>query len=477
CLIEPQLAPYNTLSYEAADSLIARGAEAARKIIPDLVKKLDSLGIELPMKPRYCVRERTDSFRITSIEVSANEPSTATILRRLIDIPTDEQITATDIAKQIELLYGTGFFDLIDFELLPATGGKNLNIYAWSNPSWRTRFSINYDSDYDIAFLANLSARNLLIRGSLLALDLKISPNPSAQLEYLIYTRSNPKLGLRLLANGSIYPGRTYEAGEVTGEFTFQDYKLQSSGIFTLGNNYSLEAGLRMNRLSRNPRFFRPGEATEIRSDLALGLRLIRDTYDRTYYPREGSIFTLDLQRTAEGRLTTRLPDQEEASRRLGTNWRAILRLDKVFPLGTDVSLIGRIKGALLNGPGNTLVNSLYLGRQISDDVAFSELYGYRYMELPADAYATAGLDLRIEISEDVFATLGYQAGRFARHDDRILRADRFFGLVPERENGVVQGFGLELGLLTIAGPMQAGVQYRPDNGALIYWLHGGYYF
>ncbi|MEM6395642.1 MAG: patatin-like phospholipase family protein [Bacteroidota bacterium] len=477
-LIEPELEPYNTLSYDETDSLIERGAKAAKQIIPDLIRQLDSMGIELPMKRNPCARLAQDSFLIDRVTVSANDPTTASILKRLLKLPEDEFVSLEQIEKQINLLYGTGFFDLIDFDLLPGSAsGRELRINAEGNPPWRARFSLNYDIDYDIGFLANLTSRNLLVGGSLLALDLKISPNPSAQLEYLVYTRSNPRLGLRLLSSGALYPGRTFDAGEPTGEFTFIDYRLNVSGIFSLGNNRSLEAGLRLNRLSRNPRFFRPGEATEIRSEVALGARLIRDTYDRTFYPRQGSIFIIDLQTTANGRLISRLPETEERNRRLGTNWRALAHIDKVFPLGKDVSLIGRLKGGLLNGPGSTLVNSLYLGRQPTDDLAFTELYGYRYMELPADAYAIAGLDVRIELSDDFFATIGYEAGRFARHDERILSSDRFLSLVPERESGTMQGFGLELGTLTIAGPIQAGVQYRPDDGAVTYWLHGGYYF
>ncbi|MEO0625729.1 MAG: patatin-like phospholipase family protein [Bacteroidota bacterium] len=477
CLITPELEPYNTLSYGAADSLIERGAAAARQIIPSLIRQLDSMGVSLPMSPRSCRRVQTDSIEIDAIRVTADKPSTAVTLERLIDLPLGQKLTTQEIEEQINLLYGTGFFDLIDFELVDVSGERQLNIHAWSNPYWRARFSINYDSDLDIGFLANLSGRNVLLRGSLLALDLKISPNPAAQLEYLVYTRSNPKLGLRLLTSAAFYPGRTYDSGEPTGEFTFQDYRIQASGIFTLGNNYSLESGIRINRLSRNPRFFRPGEATEIRSETDFGLRLTRDTYDRTFFPKEGSIFTLDMQTAAEGRLITRLPDVEETNQRLGSNWRVLTKINKVFPLGSDVSLLAKLSGGLLNGPGNTLVNSLYLGRQPTDDPAFSELYGYRYMELPADAYAIAGLNLRVEISDEIFATFGYEAGRFARHDERIVRSDQFLSLVPERESGIVQGFGLELGALTIGGPIQAGVQYRPDDGTFIYWLHGGYYF
>lgn len=476
-IIDPPLDPYTTLSYQSADSIINRGAAAARAALPDLIRKLDSLGIERPLIQPDFQRESRDSFFITNIVLTADTTATETILRRLLDIQAPGLLTKDQLEHQINLLYGSGFFDLIDFELRPVLNGRELHLHALGRPQWRNRYSINYDSDYDAALLVNMTGRNVGARGSLLALDLKISENPAASFEYLLFTRSKPRIGLRLQGNVRFYPGREYQGSELANEFKFHESRLQLSGLLSLSNNRSLEIGISSERLSQNPRFFRLSGSTDLRRQTAVSALLTRDTYDRTFFPHSGSLSIIEVKLAVGGQLKTATADGPALEETLGDNWRLIGRLDKVFPLGNKIALNGGAKFGLINSPTFNLTNQLYLGRQVTDDLAFFDQYGYRYMEAPVSAFYQLGAELRFEFGKDNFLSIGYDFAQVAISQGPILLSDQFLRLDPNRLNRNLQGIGLQLGTLTAFGPFQFSAEYQIDNRRMNYFLHGGYYF
>ena len=476
-IIDPPLEPFTTLSYQSAKKIIDRGAEAARAALPDLLQQLESLGIELPLPQPDFPRTSKDSFYITEIVVSADTLATETILRRLIDIEVPSLLSMEELEWQINLLYGSGFFDLIDFELRPVPNGRQLHLHAKGRPQWRNRYSINYDSDYDAALLVNMTGRNVGARGSLLALDLKIAENPAASFEYLLFTRSKPRLGLRLKGSANFFPGREFQGSELANEFKFHEFRLQLSGLMSLSNNHSLEIGISSERLSRNPRFFRLSNSTDLRQQTALSALLTRDTYDRTFFPHSGSLSIIEIKFALDGQLKTEAVEGPPIEEPLGDNWRLIFRLDKILPLGNNVALDGSANLGLINSPTFNLTNQLYLGRRVTDDLAFFNQYGYRYMEAPVSGFFQFGLDLRLELGKDNFLTLGYDFARVAITEGPILATGEFLRLTPDRTERNLQGIGIQLGTLTAFGPFQFSAEYQLDNRRMNYFLHGGYYF
>ena len=223
-IIDPDLSDYTTLSYDAADALITQGEKAARAALPDLLSYLDSVGWKSRTAPQGPTCQR-DSFNLTALDFIAADTATNRTLQQLVRWKMPRLVTIADLEELVGVLYSSGFFNLVDYELRRAPGaGYVLALDATPTPNVYVRGSLNYDLDFNAAFLVNVTARNQLGSGSLLSGDLRISEYPGFWLDYSINTRTNPSFGIRLYANGQFIPGLAFVNEELADEFTFHHY-------------------------------------------------------------------------------------------------------------------------------------------------------------------------------------------------------------------------------------------------------------
>lgn len=472
-VIDPDLGTYSAISYGATDSIVALGAETTRKILPDLKKQLLTAGVSLPMPPRKRETLQGDSLKLTGVRFECEDASAAVILRKLFDLRIPGRVTNAQLEDQVSKLYGSGFFDLLDFNFLPATEGNILIVSAIPAPDWQTRLSLAYDSDYEIGLRVNLTGRNVLGNGSLLGLDARISEFPFLGFEYLLYTQSRPSIGVRLAGNANYYPGRRYADGELLDEFRVHDFRSRL-GIFSgLGQNRYVEIGLISENVSTGNRFISLQPTNDILSRRALYLEFIHDTYDREQFPRKGGRSRLYAQRTIGGRERS----LGNAFRNLGSNLLITAEYRQQLPLGDRWSGSYELTGGFVQHQRRNYLNQLFLGRPLPGEPLFFNAFGKRHMEEAVSGFAAATLGLRCEIGRDNFVGLYYQEGRFARTEDELLLLESDALLNPARENRVLRGLGLAVGSITFAGPIRVNAEYDLTDGSANFNLHFGYYF
>ncbi len=479
-LIDPVLEPYTTLDYGAADSIIALGAATARQEMPRLLAQLDSLGFSLPMaKPSHRQTLRLDSFYVSRIEFESQTPASTRILEKLIRLQTPAVLSSQSVREQIGHLYGSGFFSLVDFHLRPEqTEGEAqaasyvLVLSAQPAPDWRMRLSIAYDTDYEPAFLANLTGLNVIGKGSLLALDVRLSENPRMAAEYLLYNHTRPSIGLRSLLAVNYHPGRIYTNNNLSSDFTAHHYSALLSVFSGQSDNRYLEAGFLSEYTSLNPRIFSLSNASTSFSQQQLFLEFVHDSFDRLHFPLEGSQSRLYLSTAISGQ------DRQgsEQNTDIGGNLTLTARHERVWRLHEKVVLLADLASGFINHQQPNILNQLYLGRALPHEPLFFNAYGQRFMELAVSGFATAALGLRVEVGQENYISLHYQYGNFARTESPLLLDRRPF-LNPRRQSGRFQGFALGLGSATRGGPVLFNIEYNPDLGRLNYNLHVGYYF
>ncbi|MEZ4990941.1 MAG: patatin-like phospholipase family protein [Saprospiraceae bacterium] len=472
-LIFPDLKGYSTLSYDKADSLIIRGEMAARKAMPALLATLDSLGIDLPRKDLTCDKIRRDSFNVVDVRFAGPEAITLRTLKQLFHAKTPRIFTIRQLSDEIGRLYASGFFNLVDYEL-KALGDENYQLTLTANaaPAWFVRSSINYDTDYKAGLLLNLTGRNLLMRGAIMSADLRISENPAVLLDYLVYTRSSPSIGLKWHGGINFFTGKKYENYRLVDEFSFHHFNTRLSFLSGVSRTWTLEGGLFAEHLSQNRKFFTQENDDSFAEQVGMFLKLSRDTYDRTYFPTDGSLTTLHARWTFGGRLEERIDQPREIS--LSDNLMITARLHKVFPLGSHWSLSWINGAGLVNYRQRSFLNQLYIGREVPGEEPFFEVMGLRYMELPVTAFATSGLQVRTRLAGSYFVGLTYNALWYASSERQFLSDGNHLG---EYTSDWFHGLGLELGALSALGPLRLTTEYNLDLGRFNFSMTLGYRF
>lgn len=471
-VLDPELTPFTTLDYGATDSIIERGAASARRALPRILKQLDSLGIDLPREAPNRPRIQIDSFYITKITHRSASSSATRIMEKLVQLQAPGLLTREDLEREIGELYGSGFFNLVDFHFEPDTNGLELVFSAIPAPAWRMRLSAAYDSDYNVGLLVNLTGRNVIGEGSVLSFDARVSEFPRATMEYLLYNQTRPSIGIRALASANFYPGRVYENRDLVGEFNGHHYSVRLSAFSGQGGGRYVEGGLISETFTRNPRVFSIGNNESSLQRQIVFAELIRETYDRSIYPHSGSRTAVYAHTAVGGQY--RNAENEDFD--IGSNVMLIGRHKTILPLGKSTALLLGASGGFVNHEQFTLLNALYLGRALPQEPQYFNVLGQRFMELPVSGFFSARTGLRFEVGVDNFIGLHYQFGQYALTEGLLVRGSRPY-LNPDRVVTRFQGFALELGSSTILGPVKFFTEYNPDLGRLNYNIHFGYLF
>ncbi len=473
-VIDPELEPFGAISYDRADSLIFRGRLAAIRALPRLRRILDSVGIELPMPAPDRAGLIRDHFYITEVAFTGDSPTTQRVLSQLFSFRPPEEVTTEDISDLLGILYGSGFFELVDYDLIPQSDSSyQLQLSAEAGPDRFARASINYDTDYKAQILFNYTHRNLFLRGSVLSAELGISEYPRAALDYLIYTRTTPSLGLHFQNTINYFPGRIYEDFRLANAFDAHYYRSSLSTISGIGRQWYAELGLLSERLSQNRQFFTLSDGESVMNQRAGFLSISRDSYDRTHFPTSGSLASARAQYAFGGNLRERSLENHRID--LRESWLLTAHGSKVFPFTDRFALEGSLAGGFLEQPEPSLVNLLYLGRALPGQIRFFDIYGLRFMELPVTAFGLAQAKFRLEVGQDNFVALG---GSYLRYEQDeysiILDQERQLRSASE---GSVSALALELGSLTPFGPVLLSTEYNLDLRRINIALHAGYYF
>ncbi len=150
-LIQPDLGPFSSSSFFAAEQLVGPGEAAARAVVDQLN------GMPSGMEP---LRLATAQPVISFVEIDNQSPLSTDVLRRRLDIPLGEPLDPDDLNRQISRLYGLDIFDLVDYQIVNRDGQTGLRILALERGTGLTslRFGLNLENDFTGQTAYNLGA-------------------------------------------------------------------------------------------------------------------------------------------------------------------------------------------------------------------------------------------------------------------------------------------------------------------------------
>jgi len=361
--IEPDLGKYGAPDFEAADSIIALGEQAARAHYEELKRLADSLNVLGPPPPRppYPVQRPIHIDRV--VLLGDHSDSEEAIVDQL-PIEAGEAITARQISQAVDELYGTNRYQKVSFFIRSEGEERVLYLQLIDQSPWLLKGSLIYDSYHEAGIGFNLTMRNLLLPASRLMFLGLFADNHRYRFEYLKYLdpRKHWFFNLEQQINRDAIPA--LEGGRVVEEFSLQEFPFTATLNRRAGKNSLWSLGAQLEFLTLRPSVSTAPDFQKLHyRNLNLLGRYQLNTLDRNVLPRKGHRLSLEVKYVSNLNFTV-----DGASSDL-SQIDSLIRFDP-YPRVTLSS------EHYFTGPGNTvLLLNPFAGILGTADIPISDFY------------------------------------------------------------------------------------------------------
>ena len=468
-VIKPPLKGFGVLDFKNVDSLLNLGKAAAEDALPKIkrfLKNKQSISKQQPALPVV------NEVLVNDLQIFTQSETLEKTISKILQIKTPETYKIDQIEDKIKRLLATKFITSATYRLVPKGEAYILSVITESNSGNFVRVGANYDSSLGPALLLNTTVRNALVSGSKFTLDARVSENPALLMDYIMYTRNRPNIGLKFSGMVHFYPFLFYSSSILLQEYENRHYNIRLDLTSSLSYQFNTSIGIGIDRISQNEAFFDP-DTEEVRlNQVNLFAAVHRDTYDRYHFPRKGSFLQIEGHYSIGGNLLKKSLDQKFELNSL--NLMARFQYRKVIPFGKRFVVHWFNDAGISKYSESNLLQLFYLGRQIPYEMNTINFYGLDYMEFPAHTYAMTGVKFRVEPEDDVFGSLVFNYGYFDLSDFE----DEQINMIPDEDRkGNIFGAGLEIGAKTILGPALLSAEYNFENNSINFAFHLGYEF
>ncbi|MDR1156402.1 MAG: patatin-like phospholipase family protein [Bacteroidales bacterium] len=307
-LITPNISEYTASSFNAVDSLIARGECAARLHYDDLNALADSLrsfGPDRPKEQAICPQPLY-SFYVSEVKVNGLKYISKDFILQKLELDFPCELTFAQLDDALNKVKGSQVFHSIVYQLNPLPDGmvelqfdceeQSVNIF---------RVGLHYDAEYEAALLLNLSLGNALLNNSKAGAELSIGEHPAFSLTYLHSPDLKP-VGKTLFKSkltpdwlfhidGYRFDAYNYSGNQRTTAYTFSSLSTGIHLLISPSINSLIGGGLIGDYSVINTKI---GSGIEDVKSNYMYLNYLffyeRDTYNEDYFPTKGSKFRLE---------------------------------------------------------------------------------------------------------------------------------------------------------------------------------------
>lgn len=302
-LIQPDVYKnFTAASFNEAAKLIAEGERAARAAMPQLQALANQLAEYHPvnLSPLHA----TPNFlHITEITLNGLKNVSEGFVINKIKLHVPGTCSLDDIESSVQLLYGTRFFNKVEY-LLEQKSDSSINlIFNFQETDYdMLRIGGKFDTDNKAALFINTTFRNILMKGSRLSLDFRLGEITQIKASYTVHSALHTS-PLDQWINAPwllvVFPDITFTSGFNRYEYYLflNDLKSAIYNISTsyfqlkstnnLSNAISIGSDFSFEYAEANTKFF----SDSINSDWMfanLGVSLLADTRDSYMVPSRG---------------------------------------------------------------------------------------------------------------------------------------------------------------------------------------------
>lgn len=458
-LIKPEIGNYNMFSFDAVDSLIALGEKAARSqisVIHHLADSIRALGyqytrVQSPPEP--------DSVYIKAIRFEGLSKVSKGLVTGNLQLPDSGWITNGELEKGIERVYGTRFFERVNYKIDPQPRGSVLTLRLKEQPNNYFKLSLNHDPYLKAGILLNSTFRNLLGEGSRLALDLRLGEYPAFGTYYTIHTSVHPNLGMGIRFNFNTFLAKFYTPqGVLLANYDINHYLGELDILSAISNAFLIRSGLQLEKVDVSHQLEAYDTAHYSMKAVSWYTRFRFDTQDRTVFPRKGDYFYGEIKSVLGSHYSSNIWRK--------SFWRIVASYNKTVPLSKRLVLNPGFNVGI-NFSNNVYFTYLnYLGGEIPGESTILPFAGMNLMAVPSPNLAMASVKFRAELWKDKFLTF---IGNIGQKANDIRKLDEL--------GKTYLGAGISAGLRTIIGPVEFTVSRGNVSKRLIAEIRIGYTF
>ncbi len=301
--IEPDLNGYAAQNFKSTDSIIVRGETAARAQFAQLKALADSLN-QLGPPPSITPLPHQDSICIDRVSVIGNKSFSGSNIIGDFGILPLEQVTPALLSERVNSLYGTNYYELVDYRLFSNIDNNNeLLIKVREKSPISLLAAINYDTYSEAGFLASMILRNWITTASRLVVTGKIASNYRFNFEFLKYIGKTNTTALfaHMQFNRDEIP--IFRNGLRNEEFAIFDNPIDLGIQKRLGRNTLIGGGFQRENLRFRPRAGDdvPFDKLAYRNYNAFGF-LKLNTLDRNIFPTSGTELSVNIKHLRNNR-------------------------------------------------------------------------------------------------------------------------------------------------------------------------------
>ena len=460
-LIIPQIDDYGITDFWDADSLIALGERAAREKLPELLE-LARRQQQLPHEDLPLPLLQVDSLFVVHIRTEGLDRVSKNLVIGKLQLNEHSWIRTGELDQAITRLYGTQYFQRVSYTLEPVQGGVNLVLHMVERETQDFRFGIRYNSDLKSAVLLNLTFRNLLIEGSKLCFDWRLSEFSGMAIRGFVHTGWKPGFGAGFDYVNEHFEVRGYEEDELVSSWDYSGDRLLLYLQTLFHTQWSVGVGGEGYTVVLKS-VFSPAdyEFEHMVLHYLTPVAFLRiDTMDRAVFPYKG--VKLDLQ----ARQLYAFFDYEGETYHRDVR-QYIFRYEEIAQVHDRISIALRLFGGVNQGEAEELPDQLfYMGGYETSLFTQFPFDGLRWMEEAGKNAAVITMAGQLELMKNVFLLGRLSVGKTAPDLKTLGEMTDLIG-----------GSGMGVGILTPIGPMRWDIGRSSKNHETFTSVRIGYQF
>jgi NTE family protein len=432
---------YGIMDFADYDSIIAFGERTARLYFDEIKALADSLNaIEyMPLKPYNATPLKEIAF--DNLVITGYKKMPKSYFKNYFNEAEDTVVTLASLERDIRMMYGSRFFDQVNYEMDMTGGQRNLVLKVKEADPGYISAGIHYDSDFRGSIIINGAFRNVLGKRSKLFADLVLGENPRVRAFYMVDNGGKPGYGAK--AEFYSFKFNTYDGEDKTNQITFTDYKASVFVNYSLKNFFNFRGGVEYEyfRFKQDVNIDSVLDAySEFSSYGNFFVMFQADTRDRAYFPTKGS--------KSEIRVEYVMPWSKLSKDLFTSSFVAYAKYEYNHPLGRHFAIRpGIFFGSTLSSENQPppqhwfgfggMNPKHYMSTAVPfTGVPFIQFYGYHAIALR--------MKLQYNFYKKLYATLLLDAGSNQQEFNEVFLPENY-----------ICGYGISLGYDSFIGPVE----------------------
>jgi len=454
---------YGIMDFSDYDSIIAFGERVSRLFLPRLKALADSLNA-IEYKPiKTCTTHPVDKILINSVQIKGYRKFAGSYFKNYFNVKEDTIFTLAGIEKSIRQMYGTRFFEQVNYEINTTGKRSDLIIRVKEADPGYLSAGVHYDNDFGASLLITGSFRNVLGKRTKLFTDLVLGENPRLRAFYILDNGAEPGIGVK--AEFYSFKFDKYDKDVKINEIIFTNYKASAFINYSLKNLVNFRAGFEYEYFRFKQKFDTVSILSKYGTFSSYGNFFVlfgADTRDKAYFPTKGSKselraeYVMPLSQWTKDLFTSSFIIYLKYEFNCPISRRLVLRPG--FFIGSTLSSINEPPPQHYFGFGGLNPNQYVSASVPFTGMQFIQRFGYHAFDLK--------MKLQYNFYKKLYLTLLLDAGSI----------DIDFKEVYQPKNYII-GYGATVGYNSFIGPLELTIMGSNLNSKPMLFLNLGFWF